>query len=96
MRASTGKSVKERMQNDVIGNELFELLKEQYGGNEDGFSSFISEKVSAIEGDVADEDLGIVDGSLLSSLFDQIHAVVNIAATTKFDERYVNIYVIWN
>lgn len=76
------------MQDEVIGNELFDVLRQQYGATVDGFSSFISEKVSVIEGDVADDNLGIIDSSLLGSLFDQIHAIVNIAATTKFDERY--------
>lgn len=68
----------------VFGKDLFDVLKQKHGG---GFDGFIREKIQAVSGDVTDEDLGIFDASLLDQMLSQIDVVVNIAATTKFDER---------
>ncbi|KAF3442271.1 hypothetical protein FNV43_RR16187 [Rhamnella rubrinervis] len=69
----------------VIGKELFKVLRERRDTN---FESFISEKVTAISGDVSLENLGVQDVQLREALWKHIDIVINFAATTRFDERY--------
>jgi fatty acyl-CoA reductase len=64
--------------------DLFRVLKEKWGTN---VSSFISEKVSVVPGDISLEGLGLKDSSLREELWNQIDVIVNLAATTNFDER---------
>ncbi|CAB4313725.1 unnamed protein product [Prunus armeniaca] len=49
LRASDTKSATDRMQNQIIGKELFRVLREKWGA---GFDSFIAKKVVAVPGDV--------------------------------------------
>lgn len=85
LRAADNKSASLRLQNEVIGKDLFKVLKQKMGAN---FNSFISEKVSVVAGDITYEDMGIKDASLKEELFMDIDVIVNLAATTNFDERY--------
>lgn len=68
----------------IIGAELFKVLKEKNGGS---FSSLISEKIRVVGGDITLENLGVKDPALLEEMFTQIDVVLNLAATTNFDER---------
>ncbi|KAK9185671.1 hypothetical protein WN943_026030 [Citrus x changshan-huyou] len=61
------------------------VLKDTWGDNLD---YFIQEKVIAVPGDISYEDLGIKDFNLKEEMYRQIDLVVNVAAITKFDERY--------
>ncbi|MED6129017.1 hypothetical protein PIB30_103606, partial [Stylosanthes scabra] len=70
----------------IIGKELFRLLKESLGAN---FNSFVSEKLSVVPGDISQEDLDLKDSILRDEIYNQTDVIVNIAATTKFDERYI-------
>ena len=74
----------------IIGKDLFNVLKEKCGKN---FSSFISEKLTLIPGDISHEDLGLKDSNLVEEMWKEVDVVVNLAATTNFDERYY-IYII--
>ncbi|MBA0609834.1 hypothetical protein Godav_010767 [Gossypium davidsonii] len=65
--------------------DLFKVLKEKCGKN---FSSFISEKITLIPGDISHEDLGVKDCNLVQEMLNEVDVVVNLAATTNFDERY--------
>ncbi|XP_020595026.1 alcohol-forming fatty acyl-CoA reductase-like, partial [Phalaenopsis equestris] len=85
VRASDGCSVEERFQNEVIGKELFDVLREKHGKD---FDSFISDKVSAVAGDISYENLGIKDYGVREQLWKEVDIVVNVAATTNFYERY--------
>ena len=69
---------------------MFRLLKEKLGTN---FSSFVSEKLSLVPGDISCEDLGIKDSILRDEIYGQTDVIVNLAATTSFDERYIFIYI---
>lgn len=60
------------------------MLKEKCG---EDFGSLISEKVIAVAGDITIEDLGVKDVELKDQILDQVDVIVNLAATTKFDER---------
>lgn len=65
------------------------MLKEKLGAN---FKSFISEKVTLVPGDISYEDLGLTDSILREEICNQTDVIVNLAATTKFDERYKLLY----
>ncbi|XP_057781958.1 fatty acyl-CoA reductase 1-like [Salvia miltiorrhiza] len=85
MRASPKVSVQQRLEEEVVGTELFRVLREECG---EDFDSIISSKVVPISGDVGYENLGIVDAQLRQQMWQEIDVIVNSAATTKFDERY--------
>ncbi|XP_031742625.1 fatty acyl-CoA reductase 3-like isoform X2 [Cucumis sativus] len=65
---------------------LIRVLKEKWGGNINGL---ISEKIYLVIGNITSPNLGLKDSYLLREMKDQIEIIVNLAATTKFDERYV-------
>ncbi|MQL76106.1 hypothetical protein Taro_008492 [Colocasia esculenta] len=85
VRAADAKSAAQRLHNEVMGKEVFRVLREQHGK---GFESFISEKVSPVAGDIARENLGIDDSDLRELLWKEVDVVMNVAATTNFYERY--------
>ncbi|XVE79280.1 hypothetical protein DITRI_Ditri14bG0045100 [Diplodiscus trichospermus] len=85
LRAPDHKSAVHRLHNEIIGKDLFKVLKEKCGKN---FSSFISEKITLIPGDISHEDLGVKDSNLVEEMWEEVDVVVNLAATTNFDERY--------
>ena len=70
----------------VIGAELFGLLREKYG---EGFDSFIEDKIVPLAGDITGEDLGL-EASTLHQLAKDMDVIVNIAATTNFYERQLD------
>ncbi|MBA0818468.1 hypothetical protein Gohar_021625 [Gossypium harknessii] len=84
LRAADHKSAIHRLHNEIIGKDLFKVLKEKCGKN---FSSFISEKITLIPGDISHEDLGIKDCNLVQEMLNEVDVVVNLAATTNFDKR---------
>ncbi|WJX73683.1 alcohol-forming fatty acyl-CoA reductase [Trifolium repens] len=52
------------------------------------FKSFISEKLTLVPGDITWEDLGLKDVNLRNDILSQTDVIINLAATTNFDERY--------
>ncbi|RYR55046.1 hypothetical protein Ahy_A06g030297 [Arachis hypogaea] len=85
LRAADPKSAAHRLNNEILGTDLFNLLKEKLGAN---FNSFISEKLTVFPGDICYEDLGLKDSTLKEEICNQVDVIVNLAATTNFDERY--------
>lgn len=85
LRASDHKSAIHRLHNEIIGKDLFKVLKEKCGKN---FSSFISEKTTLVPGDISHENLGIKDSNLVQEMWNEVDVVINLAATTNFVERY--------
>ncbi|XVE59545.1 hypothetical protein DITRI_Ditri05aG0054400 [Diplodiscus trichospermus] len=85
LRAADHKSAMQRLHNEIIGKDLFRVLKEKCGKI---FTSFISEKITLIPGDISHEDLGVKDSNLVQEMWKEVDVVVNLAATTNFDERY--------
>ncbi|XP_039019087.1 fatty acyl-CoA reductase 3-like [Hibiscus syriacus] len=85
VRAADHKSAIHRLHNEIIGKDLFRNLKEKYGKN---FTSFISEKISVIPGDISRRDLGVEDSVLIQHILKDVDVLLNLAATTNFDERY--------
>ncbi|KAM1100211.1 hypothetical protein FF1_006660 [Malus domestica] len=85
LRAPDTKSATQRLNNEIIGKDLFRVLKEKW---EAGMNSIISEKLTVVPGDISREDLGLNDSSLREEMLSHIDVIVNLAATTNFDERY--------
>ncbi|XP_022898658.1 fatty acyl-CoA reductase 3-like [Olea europaea var. sylvestris] len=85
LRAADEKSAMQRFNTEVIAKDLFMVLKEKYGRN---LNSLISQKIVVVPGDITCENLGIKDRDLLEEMWKEIDVVVNLAATTNFDERY--------
>ncbi|XP_062086572.1 probable fatty acyl-CoA reductase 5, partial [Humulus lupulus] len=86
LRASDCKSAQQRIQTEVIDKELFRLLREKWGKE---FDCFIWERVEAVAGDIADENLlGIKNANLREEMLKNIDIIVNCAATTDFYDRY--------
>lgn len=69
----------------ILKKDLFKLLKEIHG---EKFNSFISEKVTVVPGDISQEEFNLKDPNLVKELYSEINVIVNLAATTNFDERY--------
>ncbi|KAM3345797.1 hypothetical protein ACQJBY_020370 [Aegilops geniculata] len=90
IRASNVESAKLKIENEVIGREIFQVLKEKHGA---GFHNFVKEKIFPLVGDIMHEDFGL-DTAKLREVSKDIDIIVNGAATTKFSERYdVAFYV---
>ncbi|MED6106835.1 hypothetical protein PIB30_008222 [Stylosanthes scabra] len=83
LRATDTKSADRRMHHEITGKELFRLLKESHGAN---FNSFVSEKLSAVGGDISEENLNLKDSILRDQIYNQTDVIINMAATTRFDE----------
>lgn len=69
----------------MLGKELFNVLREKLGSN---FESFMLEKITAIAGDTSIQNFGGTPDQL-KHLFEEIDIIINVAATTKFSERYI-------
>ncbi|CAM8978575.1 unnamed protein product [Rhodiola kirilowii] len=86
IRATNSASATKRLYDEILGKELFTVLREKWGSD---LSSLINEKVVVpVPGDIADEDLGVKDENLRTEMLSEIDAVINLAATVNFDERY--------
>ncbi|KDP34801.1 hypothetical protein JCGZ_10581 [Jatropha curcas] len=85
LRAADTSSVNQRFYNEVMGKDLFRVVKEKLGAN---LNSFIAKKIAIVAGDVSYEDLGVKDSSLREEMINDLDFILNFAATTRFDERY--------
>lgn len=51
-------------------------------------NSFISEKIVLVPGDISyGDELGVKDSHLKEEMWRELDVIVNLAATTNFDER---------
>ncbi|XP_050212535.1 fatty acyl-CoA reductase 3-like [Mercurialis annua] len=86
LRAADAKSASQRLQNELLGKDLFRVVREKWGSN---LNSFIAEKIVLVPGDIAcDVGLGVKDPDLRDDMCRDLDVIVNLAATTNFDERY--------
>ncbi|KAL8501187.1 hypothetical protein ACS0TY_020658 [Phlomoides rotata] len=85
LRAEDANSAILRFDTEIMAKELFKVLKHKCGEN---LSCFISEKVRVVAGDITYHNLGVNDSDLLDEMLTQVNVVVNLAATTNFDDRY--------
>lgn len=85
IRAPDAEAALQRFQTEAVAKDLFKLLKEKHGEN---LQKFLTEKVAPVAGDIIFEDMGIQDSSLKAEMWRDVDIVVNVAASTNFDERY--------
>ncbi|KFK30008.1 hypothetical protein AALP_AA7G205800 [Arabis alpina] len=85
LRGSDGKSASQRFSDEILGKDLYKVVKEKYGPK---LHHLLTEKVTIVKGDICLEDLGLQDSDLIHEMVQELDAIVNLAATTKFDERY--------
>ncbi|KAJ8559643.1 hypothetical protein K7X08_003701 [Anisodus acutangulus] len=86
LRAQDHNAALQRFKNEAVEKDLFKLLREKYGAN---LNTFISQRTTIIPGDITcDENLGVKDSNLLQEMWREVEVIVNLAATTNFDERY--------
>ncbi|KAG6534978.1 hypothetical protein ZIOFF_008892 [Zingiber officinale] len=67
IRAADAASAMQRLEDEILGKELFNALKEKHG---DGFQSFARSKLWPVAGDIVHENLGIQDSNLVNELYD--------------------------
>ncbi|XP_022153045.1 fatty acyl-CoA reductase 3-like isoform X2 [Momordica charantia] len=75
----------QRFYYEVVGKDLFTRLKDKWRGD---LNTLISEKVRLVAGDISLPNMGLKDSNLLEEMKNQVEIIVNLAATTKFYERY--------
>jgi alcohol-forming fatty acyl-CoA reductase len=81
IRASREKGAAARFEKDVLGSAALGRIREQRGEN---FSSYVSEKVRVLEGDVHAPSLGLEEEDLLE-LSREVDIVIHAAASVVFD-----------
>ncbi|KAL1192971.1 Fatty acyl-CoA reductase 3 [Cardamine amara subsp. amara] len=85
LRASDKKSATERFNDEILVKDLYKVVKEKYGPN----LNLILEKLTIVNGDIFLDDLGLHhQDSDLYEMVHQLDAIINLAATINFDERY--------
>jgi alcohol-forming fatty acyl-CoA reductase len=81
IRASREKGAAARFEKDVLGSAALGRIREQRG---EDFSSYVSEKVRVLEGDVHARSLGLEEEDLLE-LSREVDIVIHAAASVVFD-----------
>ncbi|ESQ37559.1 hypothetical protein EUTSA_v10002495mg [Eutrema salsugineum] len=86
VRASDNEAATKRLRTEVFEKDLFKVLRENLG--EVNLNALLSEKIVPVAGDISTDNLDVKDSSLRERMQKEIDVVVNVAATTNFDERY--------
>ncbi|CAL9247736.1 unnamed protein product [Arabidopsis halleri] len=86
VRASDNEAATKRLRMEVFEKDIFKVLRENLG--DEKLNILLSEKVLSVPGDIATDHLGMNDTNLRERMQKEIDIVVNVAATTNFDERY--------
>ncbi|XP_010514783.1 PREDICTED: probable fatty acyl-CoA reductase 4 isoform X1 [Camelina sativa] len=86
LRAADNESAMQRFRSEVLEKDLFRVLRNNLG--DENLKALVSDKVVPIPGDISVDNLGVKDSDLLKRMWNEIDIVVNVAATTNFDERY--------
>jgi len=71
----------------VMEIDLFKVLRNNLG--EDNLNALMREKIVPVPGDISIDNLGLKDTDLIQRMWSEIDIIINIAATTNFDERYL-------
>lgn len=85
LRAADEIAAMQRFSNEVLDKNLFQVLKEKWGAN---LNSFISKKVSVVCSDISISHMGLKDSICVEEIKHEVEIIINLAATTKFNERY--------
>ncbi|XP_028774321.1 fatty acyl-CoA reductase 2-like [Neltuma alba] len=84
IKAKDKEEAMERLKAEIIECEVFKKIKEGHGEN---YVEFMMRKLIPVAGTVCEADLEM-DANTANDIANQVHVVVNSAATTSFDERY--------
>ncbi|GFQ06078.1 fatty acyl-coa reductase 3 [Phtheirospermum japonicum] len=84
LRAADNMSAFHRFNTEVMAKDLFVVVKEKYGPKLD---CLIQQKITLLAGDITLDCLGL-KGPTLEQLYEEVEIVINLAATTAFDERF--------
>ncbi|VAH87293.1 unnamed protein product [Triticum turgidum subsp. durum] len=85
IKAKDSETALQRLQNEVVDTELFKRLQEIHG---DDYHGFITRKLVPVVGDVREANIGIAP-ELADEIAERVDIIVNSAANTTFDERFV-------
>ncbi|XBI81390.1 hypothetical protein VPH35_090312 [Triticum aestivum] len=77
-----------RLKNEVEDTELFRCLQEIHGKN---YHSFVLSKQVPVIGNSREAYIGIAP-ELAKEIAEEVDVIVNSAANTTFDERFVKLY----
>lgn len=69
----------------MIEKDLFQVLRKKWGAN---LNTLISEKICLVPGEISLSQMGLKDSIWVDEMKNQVEIVINLAATTNFDERY--------
>ncbi|KAG7627343.1 putative long-chain-fatty-acyl-CoA reductase [Arabidopsis thaliana] len=86
VRASDNEAATKRLRTEAFEKDLFKVLRDNLG--DEKLNTLLSEKVVPVAGDITMDHLGMKDSDLRERMQQDIDIVVNVAATTNFDERY--------
>ncbi|CAN8277800.1 unnamed protein product [Cochlearia groenlandica] len=86
LRAVDNESAMQRFRNEVLEKDLFRVLRTDLG--DENLKDLVSKKVVPVPGNISVDNLGVKDTALLQHMWNEIDIIVNVAATTNFDERY--------
>lgn len=83
---SNGKvtSAQERFEKELITSDVFDELRQQHG---EKFEDWITEKITAVEGELTDGRLGFSDVDY-SRLQNEVDVLINIAGLVQFDPPF--------
>jgi len=79
---STRRTVEQRVNRDILGNDIFETLKSELG--KEGFEQKTKNQITAVSADISLDDLGIDTAGL--EILNSCDIVIHSAAAVSFDE----------
>ncbi|XP_044359896.1 fatty acyl-CoA reductase 2, chloroplastic [Triticum aestivum] len=84
IKAKDSEAALERLQNEIVGTELFKCLEQLHGKD---YRHFLARKLVAVVGNVREANMGIAP-ELADEIAKKVDVIINSAANTTFDERY--------
>ncbi|KAL5976734.1 hypothetical protein ACLOJK_021067 [Asimina triloba] len=84
IKAKSKEAAIERMNKEIIYNDIFKCLKETHGKS---YEAFMLSKLVPVVGNVTEDNLGIEE-DLEDQITEEVEIIINSAANTTFDERY--------
>ncbi|XP_037480756.1 fatty acyl-CoA reductase 2, chloroplastic-like [Triticum dicoccoides] len=84
IKAKDSKAALKRLQNEIVGTELFKCLEQLHGKD---YRHFLARKLVTVVGNVREANMGIAP-ELADEIAKTVDIIINSAANTTFDERY--------
>ncbi|KAG0448444.1 hypothetical protein HPP92_027833 [Vanilla planifolia] len=84
VKAKSKEAALDRLKSEIVYAELFRSLQEIHGNT---YQEFMLRKLVPVTGDVREANMGI-ESALAEEISEEVHVIVNSAASTTFDERY--------